>query len=59
MYDTCSLPEQAAQEVLFAGGFPILHRECKRCKLAFPRIDENGCIEASEQWWQALQFSER
>lgn len=58
MYEVCSLPEQEFQEALFAGGFPNLYKVCKQRKLALPRIDDNGCIDAPKQWWQALQFSE-
>jgi tRNA (guanosine-2'-O-)-methyltransferase len=57
MYKQSTMPEQDAQEVLFAGGFPLLHRECIRRNLPFPRIDENGCIQAPNDWWDALQFS--
>lgn len=58
MYETSSISEEDVQELLFTRGFPVLYRECKRRKLPFPEIDEHGCIKASEQWWQALQFSQ-
>ncbi|WP_371194876.1 tRNA (guanosine(18)-2'-O)-methyltransferase TrmH [Glaciecola sp. SC05] len=57
MYETSQISEDDAQRVLFSGGFPVLYRECLRRKLSFPRVDENGCIDAPDQWWQALQFS--
>jgi len=57
MYDTQSLDEQACQEVLFEGGFPVLFKECKRRNLPFPYINEEGFIEADADWWKALQFS--
>lgn len=58
MYSSNLLPEAEAQKILFEGGFPVLHRECIKRNLAFPFVNEKGEIEASEQWWQALQFSE-
>lgn len=57
MYETSTLDEKDVQEILFAGGFPVLHKECLRRKLSFPRIDENGCIDASAHWWEQLQFT--
>jgi tRNA (guanosine-2'-O-)-methyltransferase len=57
MYCDNLLPEAEAQKILFEGGFPVLHRECVKRNLAFPFVNERGEIEASEQWWQALQFS--
>ncbi|MFC4701196.1 tRNA (guanosine(18)-2'-O)-methyltransferase TrmH [Glaciecola siphonariae] len=57
MYHIQKVSEQHIQETLFQGGFPIIYKECKRRNLPFPRINEQGCIEADEQWWQALQFS--
>jgi tRNA (guanosine-2'-O-)-methyltransferase len=59
MYSSNLLPEAEAQKILFEGGFPVLHRECIKRNLAFPFVNEKGEIEASEQWWQALQFSEK
>lgn len=57
MYAQNALPESEAQKILFKGGFPVLHKECVRRKLAYPHINEQGEIEASEQWWQALRHS--
>jgi len=51
------LPESEAQDVLFTGGFPVLSKECQRRHLPYPHINDNGCIEADEAWWNALQFS--
>lgn len=59
MYDKSSLSEQDIQHALFARGFPMLYQECLRRGLPLPHIDENGCIKATETWWQALQYSLR
>jgi tRNA (guanosine-2'-O-)-methyltransferase len=59
MYNNRTIDDAEAQDVLFEGGFPVLFKECVRRNLPFPRIDENGCIDAPEQWWQALQYSDK
>lgn len=57
MYKNASVSEQDAQEMLFAGGFPLIYKECIRRGLPFPHVDEDGCIQAPEQWWNTLQYS--
>ncbi|MGQ8364272.1 tRNA (guanosine(18)-2'-O)-methyltransferase TrmH [Glaciecola sp. 1036] len=57
MYGNCNLPDDEAQEILFKGGFPVLYKECVRRNLPFPKVDENGCISASDEWWKQLQYS--
>jgi tRNA (guanosine-2'-O-)-methyltransferase len=57
MYAENSLPESEAQKILFKGGFPVLYKECVRRKLAYPYINDQGVIEASDEWWQALRHS--
>ncbi|MGS2719367.1 tRNA (guanosine(18)-2'-O)-methyltransferase TrmH [Paraglaciecola aestuariivivens] len=59
MYDSQQLSEQACQKVLFEGGFPKLKDLCQRKGLAYPHIDENGQIQADEQWWQQMQLSKK
>ncbi len=57
MYDKNTLPEESAQKVLFEGGFPTLSKICKERGLPYPKINENGEIEADEAWWSSLQYS--
>lgn len=57
MYKQNLLSEAEAQKILFEGGFPVLHRECVKRNLPFPFVNDRGEIEASNEWWQALQFS--
>jgi tRNA (guanosine-2'-O-)-methyltransferase len=57
MYNGTNLDEQECQDILFEGGFPYLFAECKRRNLPFPKIDNQGFIQADETWWQALQYS--
>lgn len=58
MYDVQHLPEKECQKLLFEGGYPTLVKVCQRKGLPYPRIDEDGHIQASEQWWQRMQMSE-
>jgi tRNA (guanosine-2'-O-)-methyltransferase len=57
MYATSRLSEEECQRVLFEGGFPQLHKLCERKNLPYPHINEQGEIEADEQWWQQMQLS--
>ena len=59
MYQQHALSEQECQKILFEGGFPVLHKECIKRNLPYPRVNENGEIEASDEWWHALQFSHK
>ncbi|GLR69295.1 tRNA (guanosine(18)-2'-O)-methyltransferase [Agaribacter marinus] len=58
MYGKGKIPEIEKQEILFEGGFPVLYQECLRRNLPIPHIDDSGCIDAPEVWWQALQYSQ-
>ena len=57
-YQQANLPDNEVQEILFRGGFPVLYRECKKRNIPFPRVGDDGCIDAPESWWRALQFSD-
>lgn len=57
MYDKQTLPESECQRILFEGGHPVLCKQAKRKGLPYPRIDEDGQIDADESWWQQMQLS--
>ncbi|MCC2617548.1 tRNA (guanosine(18)-2'-O)-methyltransferase TrmH [Aestuariibacter halophilus] len=57
LYDTQQLSEEECQRILFKGGHPILRKVCDRKGIPYPHIDEQGQIEADEQWWQRVQMS--
>lgn len=59
MYSERVVDEREAQAILFKRGFPVLSKECLRRNLPFPKISQEGCIEASEEWWQALKYSDK
>lgn len=59
MYNTQQLSEQVCQQVLFKGGFPKLQDLCDRKGLRYPHIDENGHIDADEDWWEKIRMTRK
>ncbi len=49
------LSEEDQQRLLWEGGYPVLANVAKRKKLPRPRIDNEGQIDASQAWWDAMQ----
>lgn len=58
MYDTARIEEERRQRFLFEGGHPIFAQACQRKGLPYPKIDENGQIVASDEWWQQMQMTQ-
>lgn len=56
-YDHQQLSEAECQKVLFEGGYPILRDVCLRKNIPYPKIDEQGKIDADPQWWQQMQLT--
>ena len=52
-----TVPETEIQRILFQRGFPILFEMCVEKKLRFPFINEQGEIDANQDWWDALKYS--
>lgn len=60
LYKTeCRLPEQEQHRILFEGGHPIFAKLCKQKNLAYPPLDEEGQIQASDDWWIAIRSSKK
>lgn len=55
MYGECKLDEAYCQIKLFEQGHPIYAKACKRKKLPYPAIDNQGQIVADDAWWQAMR----
>jgi len=56
MYDqTCRLSQEEQHKILFEGGHPIYRQLCREKSLPYPPLDENGQIDASEDWWNAIR----
>lgn len=61
MYDRehSTLSAQEQQEWLFEGGYPVLAEVAKRKGLPRPYINEQGQIEAIDDWWVQMQLTEK
>ncbi len=53
------LTEDEQQQWLFEGGYPVLAEVARRKGLARPYINQQGQIEASDEWWAVMQTTER
>jgi len=60
MYDgECRLPNDEAHRILFEGGHPIFTKLCKEKNLPYPPLDEQGQIDADEDWWLAIRSANK
>ncbi|WDE05552.1 tRNA (guanosine(18)-2'-O)-methyltransferase TrmH [Thalassomonas viridans] len=57
LYDSPRLSEERRQRILFEGGHPIFAKACNRKGLPYPKIDDEGQIVASDDWWQKMQMT--
>ncbi|WP_143871087.1 tRNA (guanosine(18)-2'-O)-methyltransferase TrmH [Catenovulum sediminis] len=57
MYGTCTLPQDEQQRILFERGHPIYAEICNNKGLPYPKVDDNGEIDADEHWWQQMKYS--
>ncbi|MBR9728045.1 tRNA (guanosine(18)-2'-O)-methyltransferase TrmH [Shewanella intestini] len=55
MYNQRQLDYKYCQTKLFEQGHPIYARACKRKNIPYPTIDEQGQIDADEQWWDKMR----
>jgi tRNA (guanosine-2'-O-)-methyltransferase len=51
------LPKEESHRILFEGGHPIFTKLCKEKCLPYPPLDEQGQIDATDDWWQAIRSS--
>lgn len=55
MYEINTIGEAETQRTLFEGGYPKLAKLCKQKQIAYPRIDDEGQIDADAAWWEAMR----
>jgi tRNA (guanosine-2'-O-)-methyltransferase len=55
LYEKPTLAEAECQRVLFEGGYPKLAHMCRQKNITYPRVDDDGQIDADENWWQAMR----
>ncbi|MCC2607770.1 tRNA (guanosine(18)-2'-O)-methyltransferase TrmH [Planctobacterium marinum] len=58
LYDKVRISDEDLNALLFEGCHPALFAQAKAKHLPIPQLDENGEVQASEQWWQAMQLSQ-
>ncbi|TKB47973.1 tRNA (guanosine(18)-2'-O)-methyltransferase TrmH [Ferrimonas sediminicola] len=57
MYDRRTLDDGECQRLLFEGGHPIFAKICRQKGLPYPRVDQEGQIDAPDEWWQKIQMT--
>ncbi|WP_434931009.1 tRNA (guanosine(18)-2'-O)-methyltransferase TrmH [Shewanella sp. HL-SH5] len=55
MYGTRHLDETYCQKMLFEQGHPVYAKACRRKNIPYPKIDQQGQIEANATWWQRMR----
>lgn len=53
--ENSSLPLEEQQRLLFEGGYPVLAKVAKRKGLPYPHVNDIRDVEASPEWWTAMQ----
>jgi tRNA (guanosine-2'-O-)-methyltransferase len=53
--DQSALPQEVIHRTLFERGHPVLAKVAKKKDLPYPPLDSMGQIEASAEWWAAMQ----
>jgi len=60
MYDgECRLEAEEAHRILFEGGHPIFTKLCKEKSLPYPPLDDEGQIDAPDEWWEAIRSKKK
>jgi len=49
------LSKEEQHRILFEGGHPIFVKLCKEKNLPYPPLDDEGQIDASDEWWEAIR----
>jgi tRNA (guanosine-2'-O-)-methyltransferase len=55
MYGPRKLSHTYCQTMLFEQGHPIYAKACRRKKIPYPAIDEQGQIVADGEWWDKMR----
>ena len=55
MYGEIKIAEAEQQRILFERGYPVYAEMCRQKQLAYPFVNHEGEIEASDEWWQKMQ----
>ena len=52
-----ALSEETIQALLFERGHPALCKHCQKKGLPYPKINAQGEVVASDEWWQQMQLT--
>ncbi|HSG61454.1 MAG TPA: tRNA (guanosine(18)-2'-O)-methyltransferase TrmH, partial [Pseudomonadales bacterium] len=55
LYGQRKLDDAYCQKLLFEQGHPIYAKACRRKQIPYPRIDDQGQIDATVEWWQQMR----
>lgn len=55
MYGERKLDDLYCQTKLFEQGHPVYAKACRRKKIPYPSLDDQGQIVADENWWQKMR----
>ncbi|MEI6896901.1 MAG: tRNA (guanosine(18)-2'-O)-methyltransferase TrmH [Psychromonas sp.] len=55
----CRLTSDESHRILFEGGHPIFTKLCKQKNIPYPTLDDQGQIDASDDWWKAIRTSRK
>lgn len=55
----CRLSDDEQHRILFEGGHPIFTKLCKEKKLPYPPLDDEGQIDAPDDWWHAIRSTKK
>jgi len=55
----CRLSHDEQHRILFEGGHPIFTKLCKEKKLPYPPLDDDGQIDASDDWWHSIRSTRK
>jgi tRNA (guanosine-2'-O-)-methyltransferase len=56
-YKQQQLSEAICQRILFENSYSRLRHLCDQKNMPYPAIDDQGQIDASEQWWRKMQLT--
>lgn len=59
LYNKVSISDEDLNALLFEGCHPKLFAQCQAKNLAIPQLDENGEVQASDDWWRQMQLSSK
>jgi tRNA (guanosine-2'-O-)-methyltransferase len=57
LYKQPIIDDSIRQQILFEGGHPIFAKICQLKNIPYPKMNHQGQIDASDEWWHAIRQS--